>query len=67
MPALDKDELITRLTRELYDLKQKLEDIRGYAEAAEQEVKQAKKINHNLTFLLIDILNEIDSSEVYES
>lgn len=65
---LKKDELITRLTRELYDLKQKLESIRMAAEEIEKEQHRSKgKQNKQIQYLINDILNAIDEGEIYET
>jgi len=62
---MTSEQLISRLARELYDLKQKLEDIRGNADRIYQETAG----KHELIVIrheAIDITNLIDSGEVYE-
>ncbi len=62
---MNKDQLISRLTLELYDLKQKLNDIRYDADI----IYRATEDNLELTKIrwkIIKILDNIDSGEIYE-
>ena len=59
---MTKDELIVRLTRELYDLKQQLEDIRKHADSLYQNLE----LDSPNRGAIIDIINTIDTGEVYE-
>lgn len=63
--SLTRDELIVRLTRELYDLKYKLEEIRGYADKALDFLMSDD--NNRPYHLVINIINSIDESAVYEN
>jgi hypothetical protein len=57
------DTLIARLARELYDLKQKLEDIRNEAE----EIYNNTSHGDPSRLHAINIINNIDVTEIYES
>jgi hypothetical protein len=59
---MNKDKLIVRLTRELYDLKNKLEEVREHA----QFIYTADEIGSRVHSAAIDILNLIESEEVYD-
>jgi hypothetical protein len=63
---VSNDTLIARLARELYDLKQKLEDIRKEAEAIYDATQGVSKLEH-LKLHAIHIINTIDVTEIYES
>ena len=64
---MTNEQLVVRLTRELYDLKQKLEDIRGYAMTAYTEMKQTDSIPVPVGLMdVIKIIDLVDSDEIYE-
>lgn len=69
---MTKDQLITRLTHELYDLKHKLEDIRIHAETAQFNLRnivgQGYLEGVDIKIALgevIDIINLVDTNEEY--
>ncbi len=64
---MTKEELITRLTIELYDLKHKLEDIRLHAESAERYIKNSgNEVDLRIALgEVLDIINLIDVTEDY--
>lgn len=69
---MTKDELIVRLTHELYDLKHKLEEIRIHAETAQYNMRRTSPNGYlddvELKIALgevIDIVNLVDVSEEY--
>jgi hypothetical protein len=64
---MNKDQLIVRLSRELYDLKQKIEDIRALAEKAEESIRSEDGHSWNTLSPIIDIINLVDSGEIYEN
>ena len=64
---MNKDQLIVRLSRELYDLKQKIEDIRALAEKAEESIRSEDDHSWNTLSPIIDIINLVDSGEIYEN
>ncbi len=59
---MTESELIVRLVRELYDLKQKLEDIRKHADI----IYRDSLISSLELYNIISILNLLDCGEVYE-
>ncbi len=64
--ALTKNQLISRLARELYDLKFKLNVIRDITEDVCTELKRQKNYNKlGVNYLLIDIINQCDDEELY--
>lgn len=72
---MDKDQLIVRLSLELYDLKQKLEYIRGKSDTISSaynltdNVKKKENLMRaikELAHLGTDIVNSIDSIEIYD-
>ena len=64
---MTKDELIVRLTHELYDLKHKLVDIRACAETAERYIKNSgNEVDLRIALgEVLDIINLIDVTEDY--
>lgn len=64
--ALTRDDLVSRLTRELYDLKYKLEEIRDNAEYACKELDRIKTKDNQLKIFLNSIINLVDDGEFYE-
>lgn len=64
---INKDKLIVRLATELYDLKQKLEDIRTFTDAAYEELKAREAVAGDVVLTsVIEVLNLIDCTEIYE-
>lgn len=64
--ALSRDKVIARLARELYDLKQKLENIRKLAEGIMDEETKTWDENKEILHAAIDIINICDTGEMYE-
>ncbi len=61
---MTKDELISRISLELYDLKHKLEVIRAYTEEIYLDVGNDGSISRLRS---IDIINLLDSEEIYDN